>query len=311
MTALNTLLEPPGATVALLSNCFLPDQLHQIEQQLRQGNEFEHGRLLGIIRELQQRQSGSVDGHHRGTKRKATGVHDQTTVPTAKTTFDQVQRPPTDTERDAGLGISNIIYSFQSIAIASPSSILTLNEFKEQVWNPLLALFRSTSLIQDDPNLPDALLNASDMDMNDMRRDSVQLETRVINALNEIVGTSPTDPDLRDRWLEALPKLFCLVTSCQGCDGAIDKIAHPGLRVARLGQDSLVCWMRFARKWKGVTTERWESSFRICLMSLRILLNHAECRGPNEFEPKRNSVMEDLLVSAYRNKDRRVRLAAA
>ena len=115
-------------------------------------------------------------------------------------------------------------------------------------------------------------------------------------------------------WFRALPALFCFVAGCQGCNGhgvgntieLTDNWPAP-----KLSQDSLISWMRFAQCLDQEPHETRTLSTRSILLALRNLCRHAVARELSDFEPRRNAVMQDVLVGAYRHVDRKIRMLAA
>jgi hypothetical protein len=122
------------------------------------------------------------------------------------------------------------------------------------------------------------------------------------------------DPGNRRQWFQTLPILFCMIAGCRGCDGhGLGKPFRPtqGYTPPKLSQDSLVSWMRFAKYLEQEPAEETASSLKVLLLALRNLFRHATGRGLADFEPRRNSVMQDILIAAYKHDDRRIRIYAA
>jgi hypothetical protein len=115
-------------------------------------------------------------------------------------------------------------------------------------------------------------------------------------------------------WFRALPALFCVVAGCQGCSG--HATGNPieltdDWPAPKLSQNSLTPWMRFARCLDREPREMKTPSTRSILLALRNLCRHAVGRNLSDFDPQRNAVMQDVLVGAYRHKDRKIRMLAA
>jgi hypothetical protein len=69
--------------------------------------------------------------------------------------------------------------------------------------------------------------------------------------------------------------------------------------------------MRFAKYLERESGETYGTSLKTLLLSLRNLFRHGAGRGLPDFEPRRNNVMQDLLRTAYKSPDRKIRILAA
>jgi hypothetical protein len=146
------------------------------------------------------------------------------------------------------------------------------------------------------------------------RKSRQRSHTTLLKVSVDSHSTALKDAKPRHRWYNELPRLFCLVARCRGCNGADLSGRRTQGAIEKgfgLTQISLVSWMRFAKALQFEDASTLNASTCLLLQSLRDLLRHAVSRHAGDFEPDRNKVMKELLLSAYRNPQRRVRVLAA
>lgn len=111
-------------------------------------------------------------------------------------------------------------------------------------------------------------------------------------------------------WLDDASKAFCTLAGCKGCDGKssnIDASLVPPTYTP-FGQDALTAWMHFAREcYLQSLPGPVSDDVRVSLLTaLRNLLRHGAARSANDFDPKRNKVMHQMLLEGIKSTSREV-----